>query len=148
MAHETDRDWEIHKLASRKLIEETDYVIAGGNKFLGIENTVKSVKECSNNLEKLIDGRKFKSLSDEEKIDQGRKFIDNAMDSIYELGNNLGSTYVEDSDSMHMLKTIHTQFRNENLQGTIHDLFNTSSTELDELGTYIDEHQDLNFDYF
>ena len=147
MAHETDRDWEIHKLASRKLIEETDYVIAGGNKFLGIENTVKSVKECSNNLEKLIDGRKFKSLSDEEKIDQGRKFIDNAMDSIYELGNNLGSTYVEDSDSMHMLKTIHTQFRNENLQGTIHDLFNTSSTELDELGTYIKEHQDLNFDY-
>ena len=143
---ETDEEWASYELARDKMIEETDHIIAGGNKFLGIENSIKSVKECSINLERLVDAPKYKTLSDEQKIERGANFIETAIDSIYQLGNNLGPTYVADSDSIHMLKTILNKFKNGNSNNTLYDLLNDSSTEIDGLGKYIYEHRDLNIE--
>jgi len=143
---ENDEEWASYELARDKMIEETDHIIAGGNKFLGIENSIKSVKECSINLERLVDAPKYKTLSDEQKIERGANFIETAIDSIYQLGNNLGSTYVADSDSIYMLEKILGRFKNTDNNTTIYDLLNNSSTEIDGLGDYISEHRDLNLD--
>ena len=143
---ETDEEWESYKLARNEMIEETDRIIAVGNKFLGIENSIKSVKECSINLERLVDAPKYETLSDEQKRERGANFIETAIDSIYHLGNNLGSTYVADSDSIYMLEKILGRFKNTDDNTTIYDLLNNSSTEIDGLGDYISEHRDLNLD--
>ena len=143
---ETDEEWESYKLARNEMIEETDRIIAVGNKFLGIENSIKSVKECSINLERLVDAPKYETLSDEQKRERGANFIETAIDSIYQLGNNLGPTYVADSDSIYMLEKILGRFKNTDDNTTIYDLLNNSSTEIDGLGDYISEHRDLNLD--
>ena len=146
MVNETDEDWEAYKRERDRVIEETDYVIAGVNRFLGIEHSVKSVKDCSINLKQLVDAPKYKILSTEQKKELGEQFIGDAMDSIYSLSGELGSTYVADSDSIHMLKTILNKFRNGNSNDTLYNLLNDSSTEIDCLGKYIYEHRDLNIE--
>ena len=42
---ETDEERSSYELARDNMIEETDHIIAGGNKFLVIENSIKTVKE-------------------------------------------------------------------------------------------------------
>ena len=148
MANGTDKDWETHKQNRTRMIAETDLIIAQGNNFLGIEDSVKSVKECSNKLENLIDAPKYDTLSNEQKREHGEKFIDEAMDSIYELSGKLGSTYVADSDVVHLLRTIRNKFQNGNISDSIYDLLTDSSKEIDEIGNRINEHRNLNvYDY-
>jgi len=146
MVNRTNEDWENYRREMDDHIEETDYVIAGVNRFLGIENSVKSVKDCSINLKQLMDAPKYETLSNEKKRELGEKFIGDAMDSIYGLSGELGPTYVADSDSIHMLKTILNKFKNGNSNNTLYDLLNDSSTEIDGLGKYIYEHRDLNIE--
>ena len=93
-----------------------------------------------------MDAPKYETLSNEKKRELGEKFIGDAMDSIYGLSGELGPTYVADSDSIHMLKTILNKFKNGNSNNTLYDLLNDSSTEIDGLGKYIYEHRDLNIE--
>jgi hypothetical protein len=147
MVNETDEEWALHQQESRRMIDETDHVIVGGNKFLGIESMVDSMKGCSTNLDKLIDGPKYKTLSDRQRRDQGIKFIDDALDSIFRC-DKFDTDEIGNSDIVHLFRQIRNKFENENSNENTYTLLSNSSSEIDELGSLVSEYRNLDvYDY-
>ena len=147
MVNETDEEWKLHLQERDRMIDETDHVIIGGNKFLGIESMVESMKSCSINLDKLIDGPRYKTLSDRQRGEQGIKFIDDALDSVFRC-DKFDKDEIQNSDIVHLFGQIRNKFKNKKDNETIYALLSNSSSEIDELGSLVSEYRKLDvYDY-